>query len=115
MAPLAARGSAFIKNMFCLFSKVTLDSVCEAVEAGGGFELQQIHTKQSVQVPGNLLSKAQFNSVLHTQSLALPQLSTAWRLGALIFLSLSPCPPTPLLPLNACRSSWKTQPLTVVQ
>ena len=95
MAPLAARGSAFIKNMFCLFSKGALDSGCEAVEGGGGFELQQIHTKQSVQVLGNLLSKAQFSSVLHTPSLALPHLSAAWRLGTLIFLSRSPCLPTP--------------------
>lgn len=40
MAPLAGRGSAFIKNAFFLFSKGALDHGCEAVESGGGFESQ---------------------------------------------------------------------------
>lgn len=37
MTPLAGKGSAFMKNMFCLD---TPDRGCEAVEGGGGFELQ---------------------------------------------------------------------------
>lgn len=66
-----------------------------------------------VQAVSNLPSKAQFHNVLHSSGSTLHHLHTAGNVKSAQSLLLLPIHSPP--PPNACGSSWKTQPLTVVE